>query len=199
MIRTAVIGAGYWGPNLIRNFAACPLTQLVAVCDKDQGRLAKVLAGYPDVEAVELVEKLLQRDDVDAVAIATPVSTHAPIGIAALRAGKHVLVEKPMARSVREAEELVEAAEQAGRTLMVDHTFIYSGPVRKMKEIIDSGELGQLYYLDSVRINLGLFQHDVNVGLGPRAARPVDHGLSHRPPAQEPVGLRHLPYRSRRV
>jgi predicted dehydrogenase len=193
MIRVAVIGAGYWGPNLIRNFTACPLTQLVAACDKDQGRLAKVLAGYPSVEAVESVETLLHRDDVDAVAVATPVGTHAPIGLAALRAGKHVLMEKPLARSVREAEELVAAAEQAGRTLMVDHTFIYSGPVRKMKEIIDAGELGQLYYLDSVRINLGLFQHDVNVvwDLAPHDLSIMDYLVGRLPKSLSAFGTCH--------
>jgi predicted dehydrogenase len=163
MIRVAVIGAGYWGPNLIRNFAACPLTQMVAVCDKDAGRLQKVLAPYPGVDGVSDVDALLARDDVDAVAVATPVDTHHPIGLAVIDAGKHVLVEKPLAPSVREAEELVAAAKTAGVTLMVDHTFIYSPPVLKIKEIVDSGELGELYYLDSVRINLGLFQHDVNV------------------------------------
>jgi predicted dehydrogenase len=163
MIRVAVIGAGYWGPNLIRNFVSCPTTKLVAVCDKDRARLDKVLAGYPGVDPVSSVDELLTRDDVDAIAIATPVGTHAPLGLAALRAGKHLLVEKPLAASVRDAEAMVAAAREADRVLMVDHTFIYGGPVRKIKEIVDSGELGDLYYLDSVRINLGLFQHDVNV------------------------------------
>ena len=163
MIGVAIVGAGYWGPNLIRNFTSCPLTNVVAVCDKDKGRLAKVLAGYPGVAAVDNLETLLERNDVDAVAVATPVGTHSKIGIAALRAGKHVLLEKPLASSVREAEELVRTAKEVGRILMVDHTFIFSGPVRKIKEIVASGELGDLYYVDSVRINLGLFQHDVNV------------------------------------
>ncbi|MCA9236055.1 MAG: Gfo/Idh/MocA family oxidoreductase [Planctomycetales bacterium] len=163
MIRVAVIGAGYWGPNLIRNFAACPETELVAVCDRDQQRLTQVLRPYPGVEAITDFEQLLDRADIDAVAIATPVNTHAPLGVAALQAGKHVLVEKPLAGSVADAEQMVEAAAAANRVLMVDHTFIYSGPVQRIKQIVDSGEIGDLYFVDSVRINLGMFQHDVNV------------------------------------
>ena len=195
MIRVAVIGAGYWGPNLIRNLVSCPETKLVAVCDKDRQRLEKVLAPYPGVEGVECVDALLARPDIDAVAIATPVHTHGPLAIEALRAGKHVLMEKPMAASVREAEEMVRAAKAAGRVLMVDHTFIYSGPVRKMKEILDSGDLGDLYYVDSVRINLGLIQHDVNVVWDLAPHDPVDHGFSHRAPAPQPLSLRRLPCR----
>src|SRR5437870_1350408 len=110
MVNVAVIGAGYWGPNLIRNFAACPDTKLVAVCDKDRTRLEKVLASYPGVDGVDNFEALLARDDVDAVAIATPVATHAPLALVALRAGKHVLVEKPLASCVRDAEALVYTA-----------------------------------------------------------------------------------------
>jgi predicted dehydrogenase len=193
MIRVAVIGAGYWGPNLIRNFSACPLAKLIAVCDKDRGRLDKVLAPFPAVEKVGDVESLLAREDVDAVAIATPVNTHAPIGLAALRAGKHVLLEKPLAGSVREAEELVGAAKEVGRTLMVDHTFIYSGPVRKIKEIVDSGELGEIYYVDSVRINLGLFQHDVNVvwDLAPHDLSIMDHVIGRLPKSLSAFGTCH--------
>ena len=133
MIRVAVIGAGYWGPNLIRNFTACQETELVAVCDKDRTRLEKVLAGYPGVGAVTSFEALLSRDDVHAVAIATPVGTHGPLALAALRPGKHVVVEKPLAASVRDAEAMVATAKEASDVLMVDHTFVYSGPVRKIK------------------------------------------------------------------
>jgi len=193
MIRIAVIGAGYWGPNLIRNFTRCPHTQLVAVCDNNPDRLAKVLAGYPGVAAVDNVETLLERNDVDAVAVATPVGTHAKIGIAALRAGKHVLVEKPLAPSVREAGELVRTAREVGRILMVDHTFIYSGPVRKIKEIVDSDELGDLYYVDSVRINLGLFQHDVNVvwDLAPHDLSIMDYLIGRLPKSLSAFGTCH--------
>ena len=193
MIGVAIVGAGYWGPNLIRNFTSCPLTNVVAVCDKDKGRLAKVLAGYPGVAAVDNLETLLERNDVDAVAVATPVGTHSKIGIAALRAGKHVLLEKPLASSVREAEELVRTAKEVGRILMVDHTFIFSGPVRKIKEIVASGELGDLYYVDSVRINLGLFQHDVNVvwDLVPHDLSIMDYIIGRLPKSLSAFGTCH--------
>ena len=189
----AVIGAGYWGPNLIRNFSACPDTKLVAVCDKDRVRLDKVLVGYPGVDAVESFDTILTRDDVDSVVIATPVGTHAPLAIAALRAGKHVLVEKPLASSVRDAEAMVAAAKEAGRVLMVDHTFIYSGPVRKIKEIVDSGDLGDIYYVDSVRINLGLFQHDVNVvwDLAPHDLSIMDYLIGRLPKSLSAFGTCH--------
>ncbi len=193
MIGIGVIGAGYWGPNLIRNFAACPLTRLVAVCDRDPDRLQRVLAAYPTVAGVADVQALLARADVDAVAVATPVGTHGPIGLAALAAGKHLLVEKPLTASVREAEALVEAARDAERILMVDHTFVFSGPVRKMKEIIDSGTLGELYYVDSVRINLGLFQHDVNVvwDLAPHDLSIMDYLFGRSPRSISAVGSCH--------
>lgn len=193
MVRVAVCGAGYWGPNLIRNFAACQDTELVAVCDRDEARLERALRNYPGVDAVRDFDELLGRDDVDAVAIATPVDTHAPMGLAALRAGKHVLVEKPLAGSVREAEQLVAAAKEAGRVLMVDHTFIYSGPVQKIKEILDSGELGELYFIDSVRINLGLFQHDVNVvwDLAPHDLSILDHLVGRLPRSLSAFGSCH--------
>lgn len=193
MIRVGVIGAGYWGPNLIRNFAVCPTTKLVAVCDKDRARLDKVLVGYPGVDGIANVDDLLARDDVDAVVIATPVGTHAPLGLAALRAGKHLLVEKPLAGNVRDAEAMVAAARDAERVLMVDHTFIYSGPVRKIKEIVDSGELGDIYYVDSVRINLGLFQHDVNVvwDLAPHDLSIMDYLIGRLPKSLSAFGTCH--------
>lgn len=193
MISVAVIGAGYWGPNLIRNFSSCPDTQLVAVCDRDESRLKNVLAAFPGVDAVNEVDTLLARNDIDAVAIATPVHTHAPIGLAALRAGKHVLIEKPLAGSVREAEQLVAEAESRGLTLMVDHTFVYSPPIRKIKELVDSGELGDLYYVDSVRINLGLFQHDVNVvwDLAPHDLSILDYLVGREPKSVSAFGTCH--------
>lgn len=193
MINVAVVGAGYWGPNLIRNFTACPDARLVAVCDRDEARLKKVCAPYPAVEQVRDFDILLGRSDIDAVAIATPVQTHAPMGLAALAAGKHVLVEKPLAGSVREAQDLVDLAHQKGLTLMVDHTFIYSPPVRRMKELLDSGEIGSLYYLDSVRINLGLFQHDVNVvwDLAPHDLSIMDFLIGRLPKSLSAFGTCH--------
>jgi predicted dehydrogenase len=147
----------------MRNCMACGRTELAAVCDAAPERLARVRSTYPWVATETDAARVFERGDVDAVVIATPVHTHAPMAAAALRAGKHVLVEKPMTASVREGEELLQLAEQSGRVLMVDHTFVYHGAVRKIKEILDSGELGEIYFIDSVRINLGLFQHDVNV------------------------------------
>ncbi len=193
MTRVCVIGAGYWGPNLIRNFAACPDTELVAVCDRDEQRLEKVLRPYPCVEAITDFDRVLTRMDIEAVAIATPVDTHAPLGVAALEMGKHVLIEKPLAGSVHEAEQLVAAADRANRVLMVDHTFIYSGPVQKIKQIVDSGEIGDLYFIDSVRINLGMFQHDVNVvwDLAPHDLSILDYLVGQLPRSISAFGACH--------
>ncbi len=193
MIRVAVAGAGYWGPNLIRNFVACPDTLLVAVCDRDAQRLSKAIAGYAGVDAVAQFDELLGRSDIDAVAIATPVGTHAAMGLAALNAGKHVLIEKPLAASVRDAEKLVETAKKVGRVLMVDHTYVYSGPVQKIKQILDSGDIGELYFIDSVRINLGLFQHDVNVvwDLAPHDLSILDYLLGRLPRSLSAFGTCH--------
>ncbi len=193
MISVGVVGAGYWGPNLIRNFATCPGVRLAAVCDMDESRLQKVCAPYPAVEKIHDFDVLMERSDIDAVVIATPVRTHAPMGLAALKAGKHVLIEKPLAGSVREAQDLVSLAREKHLTLMVDHTFIYSPPVRKMKALLDSGEIGELYYLDSVRINLGLFQHDVNVvwDLAPHDLSIMDFLIGRLPKSLSAFGTCH--------
>jgi predicted dehydrogenase len=145
------------------------------------------------VAAVHDFAELLDREDVDAIAIATPVGTHYPLGMAALQAGKHLLVEKPLAGSVEEAEQLVEAAASANRVLMVDHTFIYSGPVQRIKQIIDSGEIGDIYFVDSVRINLGMFQHDVNVvwDLAPHDLSILDYLLGRLPRSISAFGTCH--------
>jgi predicted dehydrogenase len=163
------------------------------VCDKDRDRLEKSVRAYPDVESIEDIDDLLRRRDIEAVAVATPVSTHAQIAVAALEAGKHVLVEKPLAGSVRDAEEMVELARQTGLTLMVDHTFVYSPPVRKIKEILESGEIGDIYFIDSVRINLGLFQHDVNVvwDLAPHDLSILDHLIGQLPKSLSAFGTCH--------
>ena len=193
MIRVAVVGAGYWGPNLIRNFSSCPETELVAVCDPDQQRLAVVMANYPNVTAEPQFDLLLARDDIDAVSVATPVVTHFPIALAALEAGKHVLVEKPLATSVGEAEQLIAVADQSNRTLMVDHTYVYSGPIQKIKAVIDAGEIGEVYFIDSVRINLGLFQRDVNViwDLAPHDLSILDYLLGRLPVSVSAFGASH--------
>jgi predicted dehydrogenase len=195
VVRVAVIGAGYWGPNLIRNFSACPTAKLVAVCDKDLARLSKALTNYPGVAGISDTLELFKREDIDAVAIATPVNTHAPLALAAFEAGKHVLVEKPLAANVHDAQAMVDAAKKAGRILMVDHTFLFGSAVRKMKEIVDSGDLGDIYFVDSVRINLGLFQHDVNVvwDLAPHDLSIMDYLLGKLPKSLSAFGIGHTP------
>lgn len=163
MVRLGVIGCGYWGPNLIRNFAKSKDCQLVAVADMDPRRLEDIRRLYPALKTWTSVPALLDDESLDAVAIATPISTHYELAKRALQRGKHILIEKPMTTTVAQAEELIGLAEKNQRVLMVDHTFIYSGAVRKVRELIDAGELGQVYYYDSVRVNMGLFQRDVNV------------------------------------
>ncbi len=162
-MKIGVIGYGYWGPNLVRNFAEIEGTELKWCADKRADRLALVKKRYPSINVTDNTDDILEDPGVDAVVIATPVSTHYPLARQALERGKHVLVEKPMTGSVAEGQELLELADKKGLVLMVDHTFIYTGAVRRMKEILDVGELGELYYLDSVRVNLGLFQSDIDV------------------------------------
>lgn len=163
MVGIGVVGYGYWGPNLVRNFAQVAGARVTAVCDQRAERRALVEQIYPSIQTYADVADLLRNPAVDAVVIATPVSSHFELALMALQAGKHVLVEKPFTTTVVQAEQLVEAAERRGLTLMVDHTFIFTSAVRKIKELIDNGTLGTLYYYDSVRVNLGLFQNDVNV------------------------------------
>lgn len=177
-LRVGIIGYGYWGPNLVRNFSSCPLTEVVAVCDASPARREAVARTYPHVATVGSVDELLDRK-LDAVAIATPVSTHFPLASRCLQAGLHVMVEKPLTATAHEAQALVDIADRAGRVLMVDHTYLFNPAVRMVRQIIDRGELGDLYYVDSVRINLGLFQRDVNViwDLAPHDLSIVDHIL----------------------
>lgn len=158
-----VVGAGYWGPRLIRNFRNAEGAEVVCVCDSDPKRLAGIERSAPGAAAVASLDEMLARPDVDAVAIATPVSTHYPLAKKALESGRHVLVEKPMAARSEEAEELCELARANDLTLLVDHTFLYHPAVHEMLRAYRAGELGKLLYFDSVRINLGLFQSDVNV------------------------------------
>lgn len=163
MIGVGVIGYGYWGPNLVRNFSEIDGSQVVAVSDFQTPRLALVRKRFPGITTTTDYHDLLDNPAIDAVAIATPVSSHFDIAMSALAAGKHVLVEKPLTRTSREAELLVEEARRRQLTLMVDHTFVYMGAVQKISDLIESGELGDIYYYDATRVNLGLFQHDVNV------------------------------------
>lgn len=161
--RIAVIGAGYWGPNLMRNVAAGVDSELAWICDRDGDVASRAARHHPGVRVTTEVEDVLDDPTVDAVAIATPAATHAPIGLAALEAGKHVLIEKPLAASSAEGEQLVASAEERGLVLMCDHTFCYTPPVLKIRDLIADGTVGDVHYIDSVRINLGLVQPDVDV------------------------------------
>ena len=163
MIVVGVIGYGYWGPNLVRNFMASPDARVAYIADRDPARRNKALQACPGVSVVADPSAIFQDSEVDAVIIATPVNTHFRLGMDALSHGKHVWVEKPLTATIEEAERLVSEADNRGLLLHVDHTFAYTGAVRKLKELYDAKTLGDLYYYDSTRINLGLFQYDVDV------------------------------------
>lgn len=163
MINIGLVGYGYWGPNLARNFNNDPNFDLACICDVSSDRLKAAGALYPQVKLIDTVDELLNGNNLDAIAIATPVSTHFDLAKRALDADKHVWIEKPMTDRVEQAEQLIDLALRKNKTLLVDHTFIYTGAVRKIKELIDKGELGDLIYYDSTRVNLGLFQQDVDV------------------------------------
>jgi predicted dehydrogenase len=162
-VRVALIGCGYWGPNLIRNFNEVDNAAMVACSDLSLDRLNRMQKRYPGIVCTQNYEDLLRDPSIDAVVIATPVSTHYPIARQALDYGKHVMIEKPIAGSSEQALDLIERAASKNRVLMVDHTFIYTSAVRKIRELIDTGEVGDILYFDSVRVNLGLFQRDINV------------------------------------
>jgi len=193
MIRVLVVGYGYWGPNLVRNLVHCPQTQPVAVCDRDAGQLAKLQQIFPFVETYTELDAALERP-VDAVIVATPASSHYPIALRCLEAGKHLLIEKPLTRTSAEARDLIDRAERAGRVLMVDHTFVYSPAVRHIKKLIEASELGEIYFVDSVRINLGLVQRDINVvwDLAPHDLSIIDHVLGQSPRQVSAVGKAHM-------
>jgi predicted dehydrogenase len=195
MVRIGVVGYGYWGPNLVRNFAETPGAELVAVADLDTNKLATVKRRFPAVQTTTNFNDLLADASIDAVAIATPVNTHYELAMAALRAGKHVWVEKPMTETYEQAQRLVEEAERRGKVLHVDHTFIYTGAVQKMAEITRAGELGKVYYYDSIRINLGLFQRDVSVisDLAVHDFSILDHLFGEHPAAVTASGTNHFP------
>jgi predicted dehydrogenase len=179
-LRVGVIGYGYWGPNLVRNFAAGPRTRVVAIAELSPARRQAAATSVPHIRCVAEAAELIGDPEIDAIVIATPIFTHHALARAALDAGKHVLVEKPLTPSVAEAEELAALADRVGRVLMVDHTFVYTPAVRKIADLIAGGELGRVLYLDSVRINLGLFQPDFNViwDLAPHDLTIIDHVLS---------------------
>jgi predicted dehydrogenase len=163
MINIAVVGCGYWGPNLLRNYVSLSDCRVGKICDVDASRLSHLKSLYPFVKTTQDFNEVIKDPEIDAVVIATPVRFHFEMANASLKAEKHTFVEKPMASSAVECEELLEIAENKNLTLMIGHTFIYSAPVQKMKEIIDSGGLGQVRYISSQRLNLGIFQKDINV------------------------------------
>jgi len=163
MVNVAVVGCGYWGPNLVRNFGTLSECRVKLACDTNADRLAHIKRLNPGVVTTCQFDDIINDPDIDAVAIATPFCLHFEMGKKCLQAGKHTLIEKPMARSVQECEELMQLAERHKLTLMVGHTFIYSTPVKKIKEMVVSGELGEIQYISSRRLNLGLFQKDINV------------------------------------
>jgi predicted dehydrogenase len=195
LIRIGVIGYGYWGPNLVRNFYETPGVQVACVSDLRADRLAAVTGRYPTVQTTQDFQELMADSSIDAVAIATPVSTHYELAMHALQEGKHVLVEKPLASDTAQVQRLIDLAQKRNRVLMVDHTFVYTGAVRKIRELVESGNLGEIYYYDSVRVNLGLFQHDVNVlwDLAVHDLSIMDYVLPFRPCAVSATGLSHVP------
>lgn len=194
-INVGVIGYGYWGPNLVRSFAELPGAQVTAVSDFKLDRLAKVQSRYPTIKVTTNTQDLFADPKIDAIAIATPVSTHYDLALAALQAGKHVLVEKPMTVNSEQAKRLIEEAERRNLVLMVDHTFVYTGAVRKMRELVATKVVGDVYYYDSVRVNLGLFQHDVNVlwDLAVHDLSIMDYVLQSKPYAVSATGMSHVP------
>jgi len=194
MIKVGVIGYGYWGPNIVRNLHAVESTKVEAVCDKSEAALGRVRKAYPGVKTCTDPNDILTSPDIDAVAIVTPVWTHYALAKAALQNGKHVFVEKPFTSCSEHAEELIELAERRNLTIMVDHTFLFTGAVRKIVELKESGVLGDLYYYDSLRVNLGLFQHDVSViwDLAPHDLAIMDHLIHGDPEAVVATGEKHL-------
>jgi predicted dehydrogenase len=195
MIKLGIVGYGYWGPNLVRNFSETPNARVLAVSDLRAERLALVQTRYPGVQTTTNLGDLLIDSHIDAVVVATPVSSHFELAIQALRAGKHVLVEKPLAATVEQCLRLIEEADRRHLVLMVDHTFIYTGAVRKIQELVTSDGVGDIYYYDSVRVNLGLFQHDVNViwDLAVHDLSIMDYVLPVQPCAVTAAGMMHVP------
>lgn len=195
MIKIGVIGHGYWGPNLVRNFMAAPGSIVSAVCDQRVERLSQLKKLYPNLNTCTDATELINDPNVDVVVVATPVSSHFGLAMSALEAGKHVLVEKPLASNSEQAKRLIDEAAKRRLVLMVDHTFVYTDAVRRIREMISGGQLGEIYYYDAVRVNLGLFQHDVNViwDLAIHDLSIMDYVLPSRPVAVSATGISHVP------
>lgn len=194
MFRIGVIGYGYWGPNIVRNFHTHEDAEVVKVCDRSHKCADRLRKAFPAIPFSTDEREVLQSPDIDIVAVVTPVWTHYELTKRALEHGKHVFVEKPFTCSVDQAKELVELAEKKNLKIMVDHTFLFTGAVKKIRELVDRKELGDLYYYDSLRVNLGLFQHDVNViwDLAPHDLSIMDHVIDKKPEAVVATGEKHL-------
>jgi predicted dehydrogenase len=193
-LRVGVIGFGYWGPNVVRNLHTLDKWSLVSICDRNPAALKRASRMYPGVPLTTDFAEVLRSPNIDAVAVVTPVWTHFELAKSALENGKHVFVEKPFTSTAHQAEQLIELADRKNLTIMVDHTFLFSGAVRKIRELVDDGTLGSLYYFDSTRVNLGLFQHDVSVvwDLAPHDLSILDHVIPERPEAVVATGGKHL-------
>jgi predicted dehydrogenase len=194
MIRIGVIGYGYWGPNIVRNFHAIDGFHVHTICDKSPESLQRVKKAYPSTHVTLDATEVLESPEIDLVAVITPVWSHYELAKAALNNGKHVFVEKPFTATSQQAEELIELADRKGLKIMVDHTFLFTGAVKKIRELVDNGSLGKLYYYDSLRVNLGLFQHDVNViwDLAPHDLSIMDYIIQDDPQAIIATGESHL-------
>src|SRR2546427_1317353 len=194
MIKFGVIGYGYWGPNVVRNLSTLEGGEMVAVSDKSPAARRRVQKTYPGLRVTADASELFTSTEIDAIAVVTPVWTHYELAKRALENGKHVFVEKPFTSTVAQAEELIELAERKKLKIMVDHTFLFTGAVRRIRQLIDNDTLGHLYYYDSTRVNLGLFQHDVNViwDLAPHDLSIMDHLIKQKPEAVVATGERHL-------
>ncbi len=194
MVNCAIIGYGYWGPNLVRNFSSITDVSVHTVADLRPERLAVVSKAYPSVNTTADIDSVFSNPDIDAVIIATPVFTHFPLAKKALEAGKHVLLEKPMTDTVAHANALIELSIKQNKVLMVDHTFLYTSAVQKIKQLIDSGEIGKVKYFDSTRINLGLIQQDVNVlwDLAPHDISILDYLIPTKPYSVQATGVSHI-------
>ena len=194
LIKFGVVGYGYWGPNVVRNLDRLNETKVVAVCDKSPAAQRKVAKAYPDVLVTGDPAELMSSPDIDAIAVVTPVWTHYELAKAALQNGKHVFVEKPFTSNAAQAQELIELAARKNLKIMVDHTFLFTGAVQKIKQLLQDNALGKLYYYDSTRVNLGLFQHDVNVvwDLAPHDLSIIDHLIQRTPEAISATGQTHL-------
>jgi predicted dehydrogenase len=194
MIRIGVIGYGYWGPNVVRNLRGLDGCRVSAVCDQSPAALKRIKQAHPDLPVTTQSSELLESPEIDAIAVVTPVYAHFKLAKAALENGKHVFVEKPFTSTVQQAEELIELAERKNLKIMVDHTFLFTGAVRKIRELVDDGVLGSLYYYDSTRVNLGLFQHDVSVvwDLAPHDLSIMSFLIPEEPEAVIATGQAHL-------